>query len=67
MSDQDDVPAVECEACGDTGWRPRLCGGTDRLCGRRRCHAAHDYVTPCECRPINRNYQERLTNGRRVA
>lgn len=46
----------ECASCGDTGWQPRTCDGSD-VCGRHKQHAAHDYVSVCPCRPTNRTYQ----------
>lgn len=49
--------AVACSACDDSGWQRFLCVG-DQDCGRRRRHVRHEYVKPCPCRPLNRNFQE---------
>lgn len=58
-----DEPWVdECGACNDTGWEYFRCDGTD-ICGRRKKHAAHDYVRPCTCRPTNRTYARRQQFG----
>lgn len=57
-----------CEACDDSGWRAKSCDGTHTvICGRRRAHLPHNFVVPCECRPMNRVYQDRVANSRRVA
>lgn len=54
----------ECGACFDTGWQFRTCAGGERgFCGRRKPHAAHDYVEPCTCRPTNRTYQRHKAFG----
>lgn len=66
----DDSERVEptCPACDDTGWQTKSCIGThDAICGRRRRHQAHSFVVECQCRPMNRTYQERLESQRRVA
>jgi len=55
--------AVECETCGDSGWERRECTG-DQACGRRRRHLPHLYVVVCECRPINRTFQEKQERRR---
>lgn len=60
-----DAPVICCQVCLDSGWEARECTGID--CGRRRRHQPHDYVTPCACRPLNRNYQEAVARGRRAA
>lgn len=61
--------ALACEACSDTGWQTQHCLGVDQqaICGRRRRHYPHSFAVPCPCRPINRNYQDRLVTQRRVA
>lgn len=38
----------DCDGCSDTGWAGKDCAG-DTTCGRRRPHAAHNYVEPCVC------------------
>lgn len=58
---------IECSQCSDTGFRVCQCGGYDKLCGRRRVHAAHEFARVCECRPMNRNYQDKVASQRRVA
>jgi len=67
MTDLDRVEP-ECAMCSDTGWRLVECAGDGvKLCGRRRQHAPHEFAKPCECRPINRTYQEKQRGMRRVA
>lgn len=55
----EDRGVIECAECSDTGFRVSPCGGDDKLCGRRRLHAAHEFARVCECRPINRTFQEK--------
>lgn len=38
-----------CATCDDIGRRVVACPG-DPTCGRRRPHAAHEFVVPCGCR-----------------
>lgn len=59
---------VFCLGCDDSGWLTKNCAGThDILCGRARRHLPHSFAVPCPCRPINRNYQNRLASQGRVA
>lgn len=70
MIDERDDDAIECSLCSDTGWRISSCDGDGpkvTRCGRRRRHLPHDFATPCECRPINRHYQEKQGSYQRVA
>ena len=60
-----DAPVLECPACLDSGWVEHICTGFD--CGRLRRHGRHTYVTACECRPMNRTFQERQQRSRRSA
>lgn len=66
MNDMVDDRQIECDVCEDTGFERFECTG-DRSCGRRRKHAPHDYVKPCACRPMNRNYQDKRASQRRQA
>ena len=52
---RDEPWQVECGACGDTGSAFHECDGSS-LCGRKRPHAPHGYVTVCGCRPRNCTY-----------
>ncbi len=62
------IGGVKCEACEDSGWLVKFCDGTrDVICGRRRVHLAHPFAVPCPCRPMNRNYQEKVQSRRRAA
>lgn len=57
---QDDPAIVECTVCDDSGWRVVECAGRGvKLCGRPRIHAPHEFVKPCECRAMNRTYQQK--------
>lgn len=64
MNTSVDERAIECPVCDDSGFERLECTG-DRACGRRRRHLPHVYVVPCACRPVNRNYQERVERSRR--
>lgn len=44
-----------CDVCRDTGWKPHACPAEP--CGRRFQHAAHEWVTRCECVPTNPTIQ----------
>lgn len=67
----DDTESVECSACDDTGWRVVDCDGVSHAigapCGRRRRHLPHEFVKKCECRPMNRRFQEKFATQQRVA
>lgn len=52
----------DCDICEDTGWEPFECRG-DSTCGRSRPHAAHHYVRPCPCRPVNSTWQRHQRFG----
>lgn len=56
-----------CQACDDSGWWPHECDGVHAMCGRRRPHLPHGYSIVCPCRPLNRRYQEKQQQSRRVA
>ncbi len=45
----------DCPDCEDVGWLQFLCDGS-KLCGRRRPHAAHAYISACPCRSTNPTY-----------
>lgn len=60
-----DAPVICCPICLDSGWEERVCAGFD--CARHRRHGRHTYVVPCDCRPMNRQYQERVARSRRPA
>lgn len=50
----------ECFVCDDSGWRQVECRGVGvKLCGRRRDHWLHTFAVRCDCRDINRTYQEK--------
>lgn len=55
-----DAPIIECPACLDSGWEAFECSG-QHDCGRRRRHLPHTYARPCNCRPMNRTYQDRAS------
>lgn len=58
----------ECAACEDSGWLPKHCDGTrDVICGRTRAHLPHRFVVACDCRGMNRTYNERVQSNRRLA
>lgn len=65
--DASDRIEPECPACDDSGWIIRRCGGHERVCGRARSHHPHDWADPCPCRPMNRTYQSKVENQKRVA
>lgn len=65
MTDDHDR-AVLCEVCDDSGWERFECTG-DRACGRFRQHPRHEYVIPCGCRSMNRNYQAAIERLRKRA
>lgn len=67
-----DPDYVECYDCEDSGWRTVECDGEvladgKTLCRRTRRHLPHEFVKQCECRPMNRRFQEKHQRARRVA
>lgn len=56
------------DRCRDSGWVDCWCGPAGsaplpwlayRICGRRRDHAPHQWVSPCACRESNPDVQRR--------
>jgi hypothetical protein len=59
------LPYLDCEVCGDTGWR--YCECPDEPCGRPECPHAHTFVVPCCCRATNQHYQRKLVRQQAIA
>lgn len=45
----------DCDVCADSGWQSHACPADH--CGRRFDHAAHEWVTRCDCVPTNQTIQ----------
>lgn len=61
----------DCWGCFDTGWASRWCGPAEQArpwqtsthCGRRREHAAHEFVERCACLEWNPTIRRRKEAG----